>query len=277
MYPNGLNAPPAAYLAQGIALAQSVVPRDAGGQPNANGKTALLSVGMSNTSMEFAVFKTTADSDTLKNSKLVIVNGAQGAVDAEQMKSSSSSYWTTWVPQQLSAAGVTGNQVQTVWLKNALANPNYYGGFPAAAQRLQTDLQSIVQILASTFPNLQIVYLASRIYAGYATVSLNPEPYAYESGFSVKWLIEDRIQNSPATRPWLAWGPYLWTNGTAGRSDGLIWSCNDVNAGDGTHPSLAGEQKVAALLLSFLKTNSTAQPWFAPSFSHRTYLPLMAR
>ena len=43
--------------------------------------------------------------------------------------------------------------------------------------------------------------------------------------------------------PWLGWGPYLWTDGLLGRSDGLVWSCDDVEA-DGTHPSKTGVQKV---------------------------------
>jgi hypothetical protein len=109
-------------------------------------------------------------------------------------------------------------------------------------------------------------------YAGYASTTLNPEPYAYESGFSVQWLIGDHIQNNPSARPWLGWGPYLWTNGTSGRSDGLVWNCADVLASDGTHPSASGSQKVAALLLTFLKIDPTAQPWFG---GYRVTLPMV--
>ncbi len=41
----------------------------------------------------------------------------------------------------------------------------------------------ILNKLKKRFPNLRIAYLSSRIYAGYAKSALNPEPYAYESGF----------------------------------------------------------------------------------------------
>jgi hypothetical protein len=61
--------------------------------------------------------------------------------------------------------------------------------------------------------------------------------------------------------PWLAWGPYLWADGRKPRSDGLIWECTDFIS-DGTHPSDAGRTKVAQLLLSFFKTDSTATIWF---------------
>src|SRR5439155_14747287 len=103
--------------------------------------------------------------------------------------------------------------------------------------------------------------------------TLNPEPYAYESGFAVQWLIADHIQHNLLGRPWLGWGPYLWTNGTIGRSDGLVWHCTDSQS-DGTHPSTSGSQKVAALLLTFLKIDPTSQPWFG---GYRTNLPLVLR
>jgi hypothetical protein len=272
LYPNGLNQPPAAYLTQGMARAQAVVPRDTGGQPNSSGKIGLLSIGISNALLEFAQFKTISDPDPIKNSKVVIVNGAEFGKDAELISKSTDPYWSSWVPQQLSASLVVTYQVQVVWLKEAIIMPSQFGAFPAHAQRLQSDLQAIVQILTNAFPNLQIIYVASRTYAGYATINLNPEPYAYESGFSVQWLIADRIQNNPAARPWIAWGPYLWTNGVSGRSDGLVWNCADTYS-DGTHPSPSGTQKVAGLLLSFFKSDPSAQPWFG---GYRVSLPLMS-
>lgn len=48
----------------------------------------------------------------------------------------------------------------------------------------------------------------------------------------------------------MGWGPYLWTDGTRGRSDGLAWTCDDT-AQDGTHPSISGQRKVAAMLQRF--------------------------
>lgn len=252
LYANGKNVPPAGYLKTGLARAQGVKPVD--------GKIVLLSIGMSNTTQEFSAFKRIADADARKNPALTIVDGAQGGQDAETVKDPSARFWGV-VGQRLTAAGATAAQVQAVWLKQAIARER--NPFPADAKRLKADLAAIVGILRDRFPNLKLVYLSSRTYGGYASTPLNPEPFAYDSGYAVKWLVLDRIAGK-TKGPWLAWGPYLWTNGEQGRKDGFVWTCADTRA-DGTHPSPSGQQKVAQLLLSFFTTNATARPWFVSS------------
>jgi hypothetical protein len=150
--------------------------------------------------------------------------------------------------------------VQAVWLKTAIsgeARP-----FPADARALRVKLRAIVKILSGRFRNLRLLYVSSRTYAGYAVTPLNPEPAAYDSGYAVRWLIEDRMKRR-LRGPWIGWGPYLWTDGRKGRSDGFVWTCDDVKR-DGTHPSAVGAAKVARLLLDFFKTDPTAKGWFAP-------------
>ncbi len=259
LYPGGKNSPSKAYLKKGLAYAKLVKPRNASGKAVAGGKVVLLSVGMSNTTQEFSEF--VRETETAKtDSHLVIVDGAQGGQDADIVSDPGSNFWQV-LDRRLTAAGVTGAQVQAVWLKEALARPTET--FPADAERLQADLHRIVTLLGSRFPNLRLVYLSSRTYGGYATTALNPEPYAYQSGFAVKWLVQERINGALKGRPWVAWGPYLWTNGTKGRSDGLVWTCGDVRPSDGTHPSPSGRQKVAQLLLKFFSTNATSKHWFS--------------
>jgi lysophospholipase L1-like esterase len=253
LYANGRNSPPAKYLNNGLALARSVKPID--------GKIVLLSIGMSNTTQEFSAFKRVADADPRKNPDLTIVDGAQGGQDAEIVKNPTARFWTV-VDQRLALSAATPAQVQAVWLKEAIARQT--GTFPDDAKQLKKDLAAIVGVLHTKFPNLKLVYLSSRTYGGYASTSLNPEPYAYDSGFAVKWLVLDRIAGK-LTGPWLAWGPYLWTNGTTGRKDGFVWTCADTRPSDGTHPSASGQQKVAQLLLSFFTTNATTRPWFVSS------------
>jgi hypothetical protein len=250
LYPGGRNAPSAAYLARGLAAAKLVRPID--------GKIVLLSIGMSNTTIEFSELVREAGADADKSPAVTVVDGAIGGQDAEKIKDPAYRYWSA-VDARLRAAGATGAQVQAVWLKEAIIRESE--PFPADAQRLRADLRQIVQILVQRFPNLRLIFVSSRIYAGYATTPLNPEPIAYQSGFAVKWLVGDAIDGHLRVAPWIGWGPYLWTDGTKGRADGLTWTCADVRE-DGTHPSPAGAQKVAAMLLRFFETSPTSRPWF---------------
>jgi hypothetical protein len=250
LYPGMKNTPSAAYLARGLAAARNVKP--------IGGKIVLLSIGMSNTTLEFQQFQREAHSA----SDVVVVDGAFPGQDAEKIKDPSYAYWSR-VDGRLAAAGTTAAQVQAVWLKEAIAQENE--PFPADALRLRSDLGAIVQILEQRYPSLQLIYVSSRTYGGYATTTLNPEPFAYDSGFAVKWLVGDAADGHLKARPWVGWGPYLWTNGTKGRSDGLTWTCDDVRPQDGTHPSADGQRKVADLLVHFFQTSPTTKSWFGGS------------
>jgi hypothetical protein len=188
--------------------------------------------------------------------------------------------------QRLSSNGLTAQQVQVIWLKEARSSVQPDEVFPEDAQILQDQLRDIVQIAQTNFPNLKIIYLSSRIYAGYASTDLSPEPEAYQSGFGVKWLIEAQINGDPALNydaaqgsvlaPWLAWGPYLWADGETPRSDGLIWRCSDF-VDDGTHPSNDGAAKVAGMLQAFFRSEETAVPWYIDiaQLPFKQFLPLV--
>ena len=173
--------------------------------------------------------------------------------------------------RRLAAAKISAEQVQVVWIK--LANKGPRGDLAEHGKKLETDTLAVIQNAQAKFPNLRVAYLSSRIYGGYATTPLNPEPYAYESAFVVRWLIQrqakgDAALNYDASRgevraPVLLWGPYLWADGIVPRkSDGLTYLREDL-AGDGTHPSATGREKVARLMLEFYKTDPLAKGWFA--------------
>jgi hypothetical protein len=260
LYPGGSNTPPTSYLKLGMERARSIQPLDADGKPSADGKIAFLTVGMSNTTMESQAFLRLAKGDRELNPKLVLVDGAQGGRVAMVTADAEAEYWKV-SDDRVRAAGATPKQVQVAWIKQA--NPQPSGSFKQEGKQLEGDLIDTVRNLRSRYPNIRIVYLSSRIYAGYAASPLNPEPYAYEGAFAVKWTIGERMKSDGELKdgPWLAWGPYLWADGLKGRSDGLIWRREDVGA-DGTHPSPAGQEKVAKLLLEFLKQDPTSRPWF---------------
>jgi uncharacterized protein (TIGR03437 family) len=279
LYPGGSNSRPASHEAAGLAFAAQVTPRDAQGNPNANGRIVLLSIGMSNTTMEFSRFKAIADADPQKNPRLTIVDGAQGGQTAYVITTNGAQFWAN-VDTRMQQAGVTNQQVQAVWMKEANAQPAE--PFPQHAQLLQSQLATLARTLRSRYPNLKLLYLSSRIYGGYATTALNPEPYAYEGGFAMKWLIEQQLNGDPTlsyqtgTAPWMAWGPYLWGDGLTLRGDGLAWACSDLRENDGTHPGESAQQKVAAMLLDFFKSDTTTRTWFLKAPAPNAPRPVVA-
>ncbi|TWT45185.1 hypothetical protein RAS1_16070 [Phycisphaerae bacterium RAS1] len=269
LYPDGRNYLWGEHLADGLHEAQQIVPRDAAGNPAAGGRIVLLSIGMSNTSQESTAFTAAFNGYADRNPALTFVNGAQGGQTAAIISDPAANFWTV-IDQRLTSAGVTREQVQAIWYKEANAGPN--NGFPGQADLYRDQSKLILNIIKTRYPNARIVYASSRIYAGYATTMLNPEPYAYEYGFGVKWLIEDQIGGDgainfdpaagPVNSPLVQWGPYLWADGMVARSDGLIWQQTDFSASDGTHPSASGAQKVANMLLAFFRESPKSRLWF---------------
>ena len=220
------------------------------------------------------------------------------------------------VKAQLTANGFSEKQVQAVFFKNARGTPQCDLKFAwCAPGQTEPDAYTSERMLGnilrylkcckrdpygqpvgSRYPNLKQVFLSSRIYGGYANGTdhgcTNPEPYAYEMGFTVQRLIVAQIQQAAgqssndqysgvvdySNAPWFDWGPYLWADGENKRSDLLNWcnGQNDANCnfgaqkdvrwgnpqdpnqwGDLTHPSAAGAQKVANMLVNFF-TKSAA-------------------
>jgi hypothetical protein len=198
---------------------------------------------------------------------------------------------------------LTEKQVQVAWLKQADRDPgpNHWASLCDVSQPgctnddQHTDALRLEKLMAEDlraakirYPNLRQVFISSRSYAGYATSTLNPEPYAYESSFAVKWLIQAQITQEQLgtidpvagdlsvgiAAPWIAWGPYLWANGTTPNSQGTFWCngqagppCNgemDFRPDDHTHPTggpKGGQAKVSNLLFKFFST-SKFTPWF---------------
>jgi Cu/Ag efflux protein CusF len=272
-YPDGKNVRPKAHEEAGLAIARSVQPLNAEGKPDRDGRVVMLSVGMSNTAQASQGFQKVLSETADLHPKFTFVNGAVGGQTASIIQRTESpqgaKYWAI-VDKRLADAKSTRAQAQVIWIKEADAGPSE--GFPKYAKKLEEELTRIVQILPKRFPNAKLVYLSSRTYGGYATTRLNPEPYAYESGFSVKWLIERQIKgdadlNFDAKKgevraPWLSWGPYLWANGGTKRAaDGFRYERHDF-ADDGTHHSSAGSAKIGRLMAQFFRSDSTSRSWF---------------
>ena len=285
LYPNGSNEMPEAHLQSGVLRGSTIRPLLTSGQPGQNGKMVLVSIGMSNTSQEFcggganctsfSFIGQASASPLVNHTTLAIVNGAAGGQTAGLWDSPTDANYDRVRDSVLVPRGLSEAQVQAVWIKVANSGPTV--SLPAAnadAYVLVGQMGNVVRAAKVRYPNLRQALLASRIYAGYASSALNPEPYAFESGFAVKWLIEAQIRQlrgegvdpiagdlSLDAAPWLGWGPYLWADGLNARSDGLTWACNELQA-DGTHPSAAGQEKVGAMLLDFFTHDPVTRRWF---------------
>jgi hypothetical protein len=272
LYPNGSNIRPASHDSDGVAFAKGIVPLDANGNYSPTGKYVMLALGESTALDEFGEFLTLANADPAKNSALVFVDGAQGGATPSLLSSSGSPYWNTILNNYLPDQGVTANQVVAVWIEDS--NGIAKGTFPGDMTQLQGAYETVMNNIHTFFPHLVLTYFSSRIYAGYSNgiKTINPEPYAYEAGFAVKNAIADQLNGNAnlnynpnlgaVMAPWMSWGPYYWANGMLGRSDGFVWTCQDLQA-DGTHPSFpAGDLKVAGQVLNFFKIDDTTTPWF---------------
>lgn len=210
------------------------------------------------------------------------------------------------VPPPLLRGVVDPNRLQVCPDNIDKNNPANYDAFIA-----ETRMGNIMRAIHARYPNIQQVFISTRIYGGYANengICLNPEPFAFEYGIAVQRLVVAQIYQMahggtgngdpyagdlvdrteplgpPVLSPWIDWGPYLWANRDRPRSDNLLVWCNDPQGlipntcqfkedfrngdsahgipGDFTHPNDNGEQKVGALLLTFLKASLTTTPWF---------------
>jgi lysophospholipase L1-like esterase len=264
LYGGGRNTPPDAHRRAAEAELAKIRPLNADGEPDESGIIGFVAISMSNATQEFSRFKQVADRSPLKSPRVVIVDCAQGGQAMAEWAPANARPWEE-ARRRLAAAKVSPRQVQAAWIK--LANKGPTGSLQDHGRKLERDTLAVLRNAKAQFPNLRIAYLGSRTYGGNAIGGLNPEPYAYESAFAARWLIQRQMRGDTdlalTKSPLLLWGPYLWAEGTRGRKfDQLVWERADFG-GDGVHPSDSGRQKVAELLLNFLTTDPLAKPWFA--------------
>jgi hypothetical protein len=322
LYAGGSNTTPAGHAAAGRKIAAQIQPLDADGHPSPGGKIVLTSIGMSNAADEFGLFLRRARTDSaVNNAKIVILNGGFGGITTcdwvqpngnPPCSQHTENQYDRVRDRVLAAAGVTERQIQVVWIKEANGGPGVHGcganrfepcrplcdpqssgchndPSETEALRFESQLGQIVRAAKQRWPNLKLAFISTRIYAGYSNGPVSPEPFAYEYGFSAKWLIAAQIKQAESHKadevagdlnysggaaPWIDWGPYIWADGATPRSDGLIWCDGQQQAPcngeldfqqDGMHPNSRGSLKVADLLLHFFSTSPFTAQWFAAS------------
>lgn len=268
LYPGGKNAAPPAHLTAGVKLAQQIQPLNPQAQAAPDGRIVLLAIGFSNPNMEVPAFQKLVAADSAINPKVLLVNGCVGGQASNVIANPESNYWKL-VHQKLAQAGATSQQVQALWIKLVVPNPSQ--SFPVEAKQLADDYVSTLHNIHRFFPNARLAFLSNRTYGGWTEAGGSPEPWAYESGFAVKWAVAAQIEGKPEANydpakgevraPWVEWGPYLWTDGEKGRKDGFVYLRSDVGP-DGLHPSNSGQYKIGLMLLNFFKTDPATKDWF---------------
>jgi hypothetical protein len=288
LYPGGLNTMPPAHFVGGRIMANSITPRLPDGtiDPIA-GKYVLLSIGHSNTTQTWCAATGTvcepwsfmgqaAADPAVNHTTLVIANGAKAGQNVIEWDDPTEPNYDRVRDFVLAPAGLTEAQVQIAWVKTTHANPTVSLPDPAAdALTLQSDIGNVVRAMRVRYPNLKMIFFSSRSYGGFSVGPLSPEPYAFESGFSVKWTIEaqiTQIASGGATidplsgdlgvlvAPWLGWAAYTWAD-VVPSLNGHVYVRGDYEP-DGVHVDTTGETKGANALMAFFKNSPHTRCWF---------------
>jgi hypothetical protein len=131
LYGGGKNDPPKEHLEAALQQAKLIQPLDAEGKPSDNGKIVMISVGMSNTTQEFSAFVRLANADPAKSPKVVIVDGAQGGMDARRGPSLGDP--TNPIPAILGKCWTTGSNKLTCRMSKCRWRGSSKLGSPPAA------------------------------------------------------------------------------------------------------------------------------------------------
>lgn len=272
-YTSGNNRP-TLQLNRAISQAKKIEPLDTSGKiDKLKGKILFAAIGASNPATEFNQLITFTDTFKSLNPMLRLFNTCVGGTGIQKMNEFSDPYWTQ-ANKKLLDSGYSNKQVQVVWVEQENTQ-NADTAFPSAALSLMEDYRKLLSVIYLRFPNVKIVYLNQRAFAGYvdATPGVIGKglhfPRDYYNGWCIKWLIEKQLNDVPGFRysgipeiPFIDWAASFWADGKNPRSDGLSYDCNIDFGGDGLHLSAIGEKKAALILFNYFKTDSISKYWF---------------
>jgi len=247
LYPGGANVPPTAYKSELDQIAISL---------STENQVVVLSLGMSMQQNASAGFLNngwasgTTPTGTAVNPAFRFINGAVGSKQ-QNWVDPNSSVWGRGLTA-LAQQGLTANDVDVVFYHNAWAGPSSLP-FPNHAVNMKESAQITMGLIQEKYPNVQMILVANRHYA-LSPTSKHPEPYAYEEGFSWKWLIEDRINCTADCGVLIAWYAEEWVPDWANHSEYYV--------DDGLHLSGAGQAASAEIWYSWMSTLPYIAPWY---------------
>ena len=245
LYPGGQNTPPAGYLAELDAVANNLA-----NEP----QVVVLSLGMSmmqNASNGF--MQAGYASGPGVNPAFTFINGAIGSKQ-QNWVDPNNSVWNRGT-QALAGAGLNASQVDVVFYHNAWAGPSSEP-FPQHAVTMKNSAQITLDIIHDKYPNVSLILVTNRHYALSAT-SKHPEPWAYEEGFSWKWLIEERIDCTADCGAPVAWLANQWVPSWANEPQYYVSDGLHLSPGPG-----GGQYASAEIWHNAMSTTSYIAPWY---------------
>lgn len=197
-----------------------------------------LSLGASSPKKEFTMLQSMYPTFSDKNNKLKLVNGCVGGKSWEDISIGWDSYINTALTN-LSAQGLTANDVSVIWFKsdalsnniNTLTQEEYL----AYAQSYAIDC---INKIAQEFPNCKIIYLSGRHWG--KDGSVHAEPRAYYNQLVTKQLVQKRIEGAVSISPLIVWAHPFYTGspdelGISANSFNHTWQLSDMS--DDVHPT----------------------------------------
>ena len=252
LYP-GSNTPPAAYAAELDAVAAAL---------SNDSQVVVLTLGMSMQQNATNGFLTAGyasgmtPAGTAVNPNFLMLNGAIGSKQ-QNWTDPNNTVWDRGT-QVLNSVGLNAAAVDVVFYHNGWAGPSSEP-FPQHAQTMLASLETTTGIIRDKYPNVQMILVTNRHYA-LSPTSKHPEPYAYEEGFSWKWLVENRINCTADCGPVIAWLTNQWVPDWANHQEYYIEDGLHLSAGPG-----GGQWASAELWYADMSTTSYIAPWYLAS------------
>jgi len=147
------------------------------------------------------------------SSSVIIIDGAQGSIPSSGWSPPNVTPYTnvgTYLGYVNKITGCcTASQVEVLWI-DAVDGPIGTNMFSTAtlpstsadAYTLEANLGNEIRSAMYNYPNTKLAFISPREYGGGCAMAkrnpgpgcANPEPFAYEGGFSVKWAINAQIR-----------------------------------------------------------------------------------
>src|SRR5687767_14790500 len=159
LYPGGSNVCPDVHRDAGIALGNEVEPLAPDGTPASDGSVGVVGIGFSIASAVFGRLMIDAAADPDVDPFLRFANAGLAGRYAKDLADRFDPYWTIHVPAELSAAGLTHEQVQVVWLLDGFQRQRE--PFPAHVYTLEDLYVEIAQNLRYWFPNAKQCFVST--------------------------------------------------------------------------------------------------------------------